>query len=52
MVVGTKVVGNNSVAGEHAGHGRHLKFAGLLKYWDIAGCALMCTGFVFAGSRH
>ena len=51
MVAGTKVVGDDSVVGEHSGHGRPLKLASLLNYWDTAGCKLPCTRFVFAGSR-
>ena len=50
-VVGTKVVGDDSVVGGHARHGGPLKFASLLKYWELAGCMLMCTGFVLEGSR-
>ena len=50
-VVGTKVAGDDSVTGEHARYEHPLKFAGLLKYWDTAGCTLMCAGFMFAGSR-
>ena len=51
MVVGTKVVGDDIVVGKHARYGRSLKFASLLNHCDIAGHTLMCSIFMFSGSR-